>query len=726
LSAKYVLVIISAIHGLNLFALYLVIRIGLQFNNKYNNKILAFVCAIFGLFSPFFITMIGATWTDNLTPILILFGLWLLIKNLILNHKNFYLLFLSGLLFGFSLAIKLTNLAFIFGLLSAFIYLIIKNKTNRLKFCLTLFTPLCSILIGFLIVNGFWMYELYSNFQNPVFPLFNNFFKSPDLVEVYVTTIKPWAAAQNILDFVRYPFQWAVGIPPPSEWEFRDVRYAFIFLAVLLAVFLKIRKYYLKNKTDNNDDYINTKYELIRGFILTWCLFSYLFWEDKFGSLRYIIPVSLLTGLVIVYLIDIIIKNNKNILKYIYIIFIMISIFNQKPPYGRLKLSENWNRPSIPEVMLSKPYVYLKNGVSIAIPFLNKDSIFIGYPYYNLVDGFYRKAKNIINQTSLEIRTLTDNRSDPNDIEHLRLLGLQKNLFDCLYFNIGPVNYQSCGLNKIEHDKKLSFIPPYTKLDFSQKFPHLLNSLEGFHSTEQYGTWTSANRSDIYLGARLPRKFTLRLTAFSFDKVTETGLDITVGNEKRHIYFDSESSINYVDFSLAESFDNINKISIDISKIYSPSEVSKSTDIRKLGLHLQSIEVMPYGHREYSFGNYSDAKIKFDTLSGFSDQEPTGVWTNSLRSTIQLEKQILKNSIIEIVASSLPQFNNNDFFILIGNVRYPMILISERAIYKIKVHNPSDEIVFEIPFANSPKNLGLSSDERQLGIFIEKIKITPY
>ena len=46
-----------------------------ELNNKYNNKILAFVCAIFGLFSPFFITMIGATWTDNLTPILILFGL---------------------------------------------------------------------------------------------------------------------------------------------------------------------------------------------------------------------------------------------------------------------------------------------------------------------------------------------------------------------------------------------------------------------------------------------------------------------------------------------------------------------------------------------------------------------------------------------------------------------------------------------------------------------------
>lgn len=723
LPAKYVLGVISLIHGINLLAVYIVIRLATKSHKKYDSKALALGCALFGLFSPFFISMIGATWSDNITPIFILFGVAAITKELILikSRPNLYLILIGGLLFGVSMGIKLTNIAFIFGLVPALIYLILNNKKDLFNYFLSTIIVILGIVLGFILINGYWMYELYNNYKNPFFPFFNNVFQSPELVSAYITTIKPWAAAQNVFDFVKYPFQWAVGVPPPSEWQFRDVRYALILLLGLMAIILGI----INLKENDSENIGKSNYNIIRGFLLTWCFFSYIFWQNEFGALRYLIPFSLISGLIILYLLDLILKKIKINTLSLMIIFIGITIYNQKPPFGRLMRSDNWNRPTIPGQLLNTPYLYLNSGVSIGIPFLNKESIFIGYPYFTTDDGLTKRALNLISTNKFQARTLIDRRSESFDRVRLASLGFVKNPFDCLYFNIGPVQYESCTLNKVGTNREMGVFPFFSKIDLSHKFLKFVETSNGFYTEEPGGTWTSDNHSEIVFGAYLPRQFTLKIQAFSFNRVAKEGVNISIGNVKQHIKFKESSEVKLLDFDFSNDIHLNNKISFDIKNIYSPAELTKSTDIRKLGIHLQSVEILPYQYREYDLSSSSTINEIFSNIVGFSFQEPRGTWTNSHRSILKFNEYSSKNAILEITASSLPQFDNKEISITFGGTTYPLILNADKNVYKFRIYKSINELLFDIPFAESPKNLKINSDIRKLGIFIEKIRIIP-
>ena len=731
LQAKYVLAIVSIIHGVNLLAAYVLIRKATQFSEKFNSKILAFSCAIFGVSSPFFISMIGASWTDNITPIFILFGISIIISELILkkSRSNYYYLIIGGALVGMSMGVKLTNIAFIIGLVPALIYLILNSKNESLNILLSSVTVLIGAMIGFVLFNGYWMYVLYINFNNPFFPFFNSIFLSTDLISAYTTTIKPWAAAQNIFDFIKYPFQWAIGVPPPSEWKFRDIRYALILIMIVFAVILYLKD---KNKNKNKNNHINddntlkSNYVIIRGFIVIWCIFSYIFWQNEFGALRYLVPFSLLTGLIILYLIDIIFKNTKLRITYIILLFVGISCFNQNPPFGRLMMGNNWNLPKIPSQLLNNSYLYLNSGVSIGIPFLNKNSIFIGYPYFTPDDGLNRKALDILDNNQLQVRSLIDRRSESFDKVRLKSLGFEKNPFNCLYFNVGPVQYESCELNKVQESRDLGVVPYFSKVNFSNKFLNLIESSNGFYTEEAAGTWTSDLHSEIVFGANLPRQFTLKIQAFSFNRIAKDGVNLSVGNEMKHIKFRESSEFKFLDFNFPIDIPLNNKISLDVKNIFSPSEVSKSTDTRKLGIHLQSIEILPYKYREYDFSSKSDINENFSSAVGFSIQEPKGIWTSSNQAIIRLNEFSAENSILEITASSLPQFENKLISIDFGGVKYPLILSADKNIYKFNVNKSGNELLFQIPFAESPKNLNISADTRKLGIFIERIRFIPH
>src|SRR5262249_41014709 len=123
--------------------------------------------------------------------------------------RQYGLLLLAGTLLGMSMGLKLTNCMFVLGLAVAWLW--------RFNFSVRYFgggiMAGLGIILGFLIVDGWWAWRLWTEFQNPLFPFYNEIFKSPMIKHIFTNT-PAWAAADDMWEVLVYPFRWVLGIPP--------------------------------------------------------------------------------------------------------------------------------------------------------------------------------------------------------------------------------------------------------------------------------------------------------------------------------------------------------------------------------------------------------------------------------------------------------------------------------------------------------------------------------
>ena len=208
------------------------------------------------------------------------------IETAVLTMTAFYLLlrdkkryFVSGLLLGAAAGFKLT----------AAIYCVSAGLTLIL-FCKTSDKPLKSIivfalggLIGFLIVDGFWMVKLWRLYGNPFFPFWNGIFKSPYYPEInYIDTLH--LDGKTVVDHLSAPFLMAYQYGFTLNVPTRDPRMA---VAVIVGVFALIICRKQRNKRVL--------------FCAVLALISFAVWDVVSFNARFLIPVEQLAGILIVY-----------------------------------------------------------------------------------------------------------------------------------------------------------------------------------------------------------------------------------------------------------------------------------------------------------------------------------------------------------------------------------------------------------------------------------------
>jgi hypothetical protein len=129
---------------------------------------------------------------------------------------------------------------------------------------------------------------LWREMGNPIFPLFNAVFQSPELVP---TNIMDWQfLPRGMLDALAYPFYWLVGDNRSSEYPFRDARFAVATVLIVLGIGRG-----LITRTD-----IFTRRDT--QFLLFFAV-SYASWLAVFSIQRYAIVLELLCAPLIVLLI---------------------------------------------------------------------------------------------------------------------------------------------------------------------------------------------------------------------------------------------------------------------------------------------------------------------------------------------------------------------------------------------------------------------------------------
>ncbi|MDR0535332.1 MAG: hypothetical protein LBG65_03120 [Puniceicoccales bacterium] len=164
--------------------------------------------------------------------------------------------------------------------------------------------------VAFLAVYGWWGCTLYKLTGNPVFPMYNNIFKSDWIPEKALPG--SWFVPQSLQEALFFPFTW-VNSRAISASAGTDLRFAFAYVtAAVWVVFLCLQwgRRLLPANTNQDtrtslqgDDRENPGdgcrlLPKAAKFIIVFLLFGFVIWEALFSVLRYAIPMEVLLGLV--------------------------------------------------------------------------------------------------------------------------------------------------------------------------------------------------------------------------------------------------------------------------------------------------------------------------------------------------------------------------------------------------------------------------------------------
>ncbi|MEH2622426.1 hypothetical protein V1292_000481 [Bradyrhizobium sp. AZCC 1719] len=362
LPAPYGLMIIGAVHGLNLLLIYFLVRVLLREAATASAIGATVLIAAVG---PMTLSEVGTSFSDILTALPIVAGCMLILSANGSHHGRYVL---AGLLIGAAVGLKLTNVVYALGAAAA---VLVAARPLLATLCLGV-----GGLIGALATGGAWGVMLWREMGNPIFPLFNAVFQSKELVPM---NIMDWQfMPRGLLDALAYPFYWLVGHNRSSEYPFRDARFA---VATLLLVFGIGRSLVTRVTIFTQRDI-----QFLLFFIV-----SYATWLAVFSIQRYAIVLELLCAPLIILLISRTLAvpfggitqgaSSLRVNSVMAATALLIALWSQPGDWFRRPWSNPFN-PAIPE-QLHQPanYLIIDKPLAYVAPLLPSQSRF-----YQLAD----------------------------------------------------------------------------------------------------------------------------------------------------------------------------------------------------------------------------------------------------------------------------------------------------------------------------------------------------
>lgn len=167
-------VTLSLLHSGNFVLLWLITEQILPRDLEYKARA-CLLAVLLAFLSPLQLTTLGNTFLEPIHSLPVLGALYILVRNV--GNLRYRHVAWIGLGMGIAAGLKLTNL-----LLLPAAVLAIEAVSSRVAIESLRRVSTYSIfaLAGLLLTHGYWSYELWRGFGNPLFPLLNNIFQSPD------------------------------------------------------------------------------------------------------------------------------------------------------------------------------------------------------------------------------------------------------------------------------------------------------------------------------------------------------------------------------------------------------------------------------------------------------------------------------------------------------------------------------------------------------------------
>jgi hypothetical protein len=353
---------LGAVHGLNAYLVYRMARLVLR--DRPGAPGHAAIAGLVAMLGPSAVALVGTTFGDNLLSILVL-AAFLVAGQAVDESPRFpgRALFAAGLLGGAAVGLKLTFAPFALGLGAASIAIGAGRRSWGAPVAVA-----SGGAGGALLAGGYWAWQMWSRFSNPIFPFANAAFPSSFEGTTTLTPDSRWAS-RGWVDVLVAPLDIALGRTDRlQEVPFRDVRY--LLAAALLGAVFVVARGLVRDRFGAN--------RAVPVLVVGW-LTAYVVWTRVFHYYRYFTVGEFLAPVVIVALLLVLAPARFPVLWPLAAVAILVS--STTGSWGRLPWRDQpmavrydvGARPPGPAaVIVDGP------GLSYVLPFLPAGSRFFG------------------------------------------------------------------------------------------------------------------------------------------------------------------------------------------------------------------------------------------------------------------------------------------------------------------------------------------------------------
>lgn len=302
LSARWVGFLLGTVQGCNLPLLFGLAWVVLPTGTRHRWA-LAFAIAVCGMVGGGQVGLLGTSFYDNVISLFVLGGFLVAVSGRgaawsAPPRAAFARMALAGLLVGSGVGLKQPTIVYAVG--GCLACLLAGGGPWRRLFLAFFFG--IGVLAGMALFSGHWLWFLWTHFQNPLFPYFNDIFHSPwALPHPYRDDkflVRGWGAK------LLFPLEFSLNPKRVGEVVFRDYRvltaYAVVLLTLALTAWTALRRRIGGASSPAAGPAVPVGPDVPRTrYLLAAAGGSYLVWLQMFAIYRYLIPLEMLSPVVI-------------------------------------------------------------------------------------------------------------------------------------------------------------------------------------------------------------------------------------------------------------------------------------------------------------------------------------------------------------------------------------------------------------------------------------------
>jgi hypothetical protein len=394
--------------------------------------------AALSFMNPILLQQIGSCFADITTAELALGG-WLLLASAVRTPRISRVI-CAGLILGAASALKLSNALSAISALALLVMLPVGWR-GRIRHS---FLYGISLGIGFAVVAAPWSFRLAKMFGNPMFPMFNSIFRSPEA---------PIDPSGNVYRFIPESIGAALWRPfeminpvrmVHEELSSPDPRYALLIALIILLVLRwawgRLRKVPPPPSNLQLVDSTRVLTALGCGLCLNWIL-----WLLSSGNGRYALPMACVAAAVIAGMLFRLFESRPKVRNYtlatIFVVQAVQLYMGAEYRWNGVPWGGQWFEVSVPDKLKTESSLYVTLGVqshSFLAPFLSKGSGFVNLYALDPESANGLRIRELIRrfEPNLRVVFLTDEpyakaQKEPLLDSELQWYGLRPDLSDC-------------------------------------------------------------------------------------------------------------------------------------------------------------------------------------------------------------------------------------------------------------------------------------------------------
>jgi hypothetical protein len=374
-----------------------------------HKRVIFGLCGVaFALINPILLQQIGSTFADITTGELVLGG-WLLLALAVRNPSTTRVI-CAGLLCGIATGLKLTNAV---HAIAGFAVLIMLPLSLRGRIIHGLAYGV-SLGLGYLIVAAPWSYRLAKRFDNPLFPMMNNVFRSPEFTTESLRHFRFIPA--TIAEALWRPFAMIDPVTMVHE-EMRapDPRYAVLFI-LLGVLFCRLLWQHRTPSSGEAPSSAGADPGRILAALGCGLAVDWLAWLSGSGNSRYFLPMSSIAAVIIVAILFRLFATQPKTRNYILGGILCVQgvqlWMGADYRWNEAPWNDHWIDVTVPAKLASEPNLYLTMGAqtnSFLAPYLARGAGLINFSggYTLGSDGANRAhIDSLLNRFAPNIRVL--------------------------------------------------------------------------------------------------------------------------------------------------------------------------------------------------------------------------------------------------------------------------------------------------------------------------------